>query len=580
MSKDPERERQAEIERLFHEAGELGPTEWAEFVERNCQDRPLREEVLSLLHQESGPIGPILRIGEDVPISADDLTGTVLNDRYRFIRRLGAGGMGQVYLVEDIELDAMVALKRLSPVLRQDPEYRERLKREARRVFELKHEPRVASLFNVFETENAMFLVMEYVEGGTLQERIRQPPLTLSAFFDIAIACCEGLEAAHKRSIIHRDIKPSNILLTLDGKVKIGDFGLARRLRATTADPDATRSELLTAESSMRTWGFVGTPAYAPPEVDIDRGPGRAGEDMELNESSDVFSLGVVFYELLTRLNPFAASSFDHTRRRVHTETPQAIDLYNPNVSPGLGGLDARMLAKDPLDRHQTVTEVLRALERLKAWSVWKPRVLAIAATLLLAVGVTSEPVQHWLGFGTEDVTLAVLPFQTLDGSPDEQAYWHGVAITVADHIATLVPESVSVIPVSDVVRAGTSTPGGALSQLGATRVLSFSRTQDGGVVRVAYELTNTLVGNLVGGGAISAPASDPSAIQERMVGEVVSLLGYSSWPVEAPGTVVPEAEIAFTRGRVYLESFQVEGSLGRAIEEFLVVPVKQTVTY
>ncbi len=173
------------------------------------------------------------------------------------------------------------------------------------------------------------------------------------------------------------------------------------------------------------------------------------------------------------------------------------------------------------------------------------------------------------MGLGTEDVTLAVLPFQALDGSPDEQAYWHGVAITVADQIATLVPESVNVIPVSEVVRAGASTPGDAFSQLGATRALSFSLIEDGGVVRVAYELTNAFDGTLVGGGDISVPASDPSALQERMVEEVVSLLGYSSGPVRQPGTVVPEANIAFTRGRGYLESFQVEGSLGRAIEEF-----------
>jgi tetratricopeptide (TPR) repeat protein/tRNA A-37 threonylcarbamoyl transferase component Bud32 len=265
--------------------------------------------------------------------------------RFRVGERLGKGGMGEVYRAEDTKLKRVVALKRLAPELRADAVYRRHFQQEAERASRFS-DAHVAALYDVLEEQGEIFLVMEYVEGENLRQRMRRR-MSLEQFFEIATQCAEALAAAHQRGIVHCDIKPENIMLTTTGQVKILDFGVAKHL------PRSDQSSTVD-----RAGGMGGTPAYMSPEVLLEQVPdGRA----------DVFSLGVVLYEMLTGQHPFLASSFVATTDRIRSETPAAIRIFNPRVPDGVEALVSRAMAKDPGQRYASAKELLDDLRRVQA---------------------------------------------------------------------------------------------------------------------------------------------------------------------------------------------------------------------
>lgn len=285
----------------------------------------------------------------------EDLTGCKVG-RFVIQSRLGAGGMGEVYYAEDPQLRRPVALKRVARRLGNDPEGRRQILREAQRASALNSEY-IAKVHDVLEERGELFVVMEYVEGETLRQRLRRP-MTLEQFFDIAMQCAEALMAAHQRAIIHCDIKPENIMLTPAGRVKILDFGVAKQL------PRSDQSSTVDRSGSTG-----GTPAYMAPEALLEKLP---------DERSDIFSLGVVLYEMLTLKHPFLASSFVATSERVLHETPTAIRAFNPNVPPVLDAVIMKSMAKSPSQRYASASELLDEL-RLAHAGATPNRLAAIA---------------------------------------------------------------------------------------------------------------------------------------------------------------------------------------------------------
>ena len=294
------------------------------------------------------------------------LTGTIAG-RFVIRERLGAGGMGEVYRADDTKLNRPVALKRIAPRHKQNPEYRAKFRKEAERASIL-YDPHIASIHDVIEVEDEILLVMEYIEGQTLRGTLRQP-YSLPEFLDVAIQCSQGLIAAHSKGIVHRDIKPENIMLSREGQVKICDFGLARQLLPTEKSTVAGN------------WPahLSGTPAYMAPEVLL----GAAGD-----QRVDIFSLGVVFYEMLTGVNPFAGTS-PAVRERV---TP--VSQLNPRVPAKVEQILAKMLAKDPDARCGTLVDVLGALQdvelpaREPSRNAHAALTIAVASIILLVVAV------------------------------------------------------------------------------------------------------------------------------------------------------------------------------------------------
>ena len=268
----------------------------------------------------------------------------LVDNRYRVTKPLGSGGMADVYLAHDDVLDRDVALKVMSGRYASDDEFVERFKREAQSAAALSH-PNIVSIFDRGESEDGTYYIaMEYLSGGTLKDRILTrgalPARTAAA---VALQIAEALKAAHERGVIHRDIKPHNILITDSGDVKVTDFGIAR----------AASSSTMT-----KTGSILGTAHYISPEQAM-------GEPV--GPSSDLYSLGVVLYEMLTGELPYDADTplgiaMKHVNG--HLRPPKEID---PSISEGINAITCRLLAKEPLDRYATDDELIEDLERVVA---------------------------------------------------------------------------------------------------------------------------------------------------------------------------------------------------------------------
>jgi len=316
--------------------------------------------------------------------AGDVSTGTILGAKYRVLGELGRGGMGVVYRAEDLRLKRTVALKFLSPELTREPEARERFVHEAQAASELDH-PNICTVHEIDETEaGQMYIAMAYYKGESLRERIERGPLGVAEAVDITLQLARGLGKAHQRGIIHRDIKPANILLTEDGLVKIVDFGLARLARATRV---------------TRTGTTMGTVAYMSPEQ-------AQGQGMD--QRTDLWSLGVVLYEMLAGQLPFKGEREASVLYSIVHEQPRRLKSLKPEVPPDLERIVQRALEKKPESRYSSAEEMLKDLkgyqESLRIseagplnlrWllrQVRKPRVAIPALIFLLAIGLLS----HW----------------------------------------------------------------------------------------------------------------------------------------------------------------------------------------
>ncbi len=260
---------------------------------------------------------------------------------YKILEKLGEGGMGVVYKAQDIQLQRLVALKFLPPHIADHPDEKARFIHEAQSASALNH-PNVATIYSIEDSSEGLFIAMEYIEGKTVKEIVEKEPPSIKKVLEIAIQVCEGLASAHKKEIIHRDIKSDNIMVTREGQVKIMDFGLAKLKGAT---------KLTQAGSTL------GTVAYMSPEQ-------ASGE--EVDQRSDIFSFGVVLYELLTGKLPFGGEHHAAIIYSILNEEPQPIARYNNKVSTKLEEIISKVLAKDREERYQHIDDLLADLRREK----------------------------------------------------------------------------------------------------------------------------------------------------------------------------------------------------------------------
>jgi len=268
------------------------------------------------------------------------MIGTTIS-HYKVLSPLGQGGMGVVYLAEDTILHRKAVLKFLLPQYLAEPELNARLLREARAAAALNH-PNIITIYEVGEASNQIFIAMEYVEGESLRDLLARKELTFTEVFDLASQICEGLSEAHRAGIVHRDLKPSNILLNKNGRVKIADFGLARLEGATK----------LTVEGAL-----MGTPDYMSPEQ---------AESLPLDQRSDIFALGVILYELITRQLPFRGRDTRAVLRAITEQEPEPLARYKAGGSDGLQRLINRALDKDVETRYQHVEDLLADIKSEK----------------------------------------------------------------------------------------------------------------------------------------------------------------------------------------------------------------------
>jgi beta-lactam-binding protein with PASTA domain/predicted Ser/Thr protein kinase len=299
----------------------------------------------------------------------DTLINTLFDGRYRIVRKLGSGGMANVYLAEDEELGRRVAIKILNDRHASDDSFVERFRREAKNAAGLSH-PNIVSVYDRGEAEGTYYIAMEYLEGRSLKERIvSEGPLPISAAIEVVRQVLRAVGFAHRRGIVHRDIKPHNVLLAQDGpgdgdpRFKVTDFGISR-----------------TAASQMTEAGsIVGTAQYLSPEQ------ARGGA---VDQRSDIYSVGIVLYELLTGKLPFTGETPLEIAMKHLSEVPKPPSSVRPEVPDDLDMIVLRALAKDPEDRFQTAEEMERELARVAGGSGVTAETAEAATAVLSGAGL------------------------------------------------------------------------------------------------------------------------------------------------------------------------------------------------
>ncbi len=366
----------------------------------------------------------------EAAVPLGDLTGRKVG-QYRVLEVLGGGGMGMVYKAEDLKLGRRVALKFLPVDLAGDTIALQRLQREAQTASALNH-PNICTIYDIEEYEGQSFIAMELLEGDTLQARLAASapsPLPLLTLIDIAIQICVGLEAAHSKAIVHRDIKPGNIFLTTQGAVKLLDFGVAK---------------LVAGEESATTRSFENRSGDAEPGVPVGltlpgSAAGTAGymspEQVRreaLDGRSDLFSLGLVLYEMATGQRAFSGETAIAVQDAILTTTPPAVEAVNAAVPRALASVVARALEKDREQRYQTATDMRHALERARAELVqpaarrsrrWLPAVAAIVVIASVSTWLWSRRVSPVTLAANDTIVLAHVTNGTSDRVYDEALY-------------------------------------------------------------------------------------------------------------------------------------------------------------
>ncbi len=284
----------------------------------------------------------------------DPILGKTLS-HFRILSQLGEGGMGVVYKAEDTKLGRPVALKVLPPERVGDEERRLRFLREARTAASISH-PNIAAVYEIDEADGVIFIAMELVEGQTLRSLLETGVPPLSKSLRMAAEMAEALGSAHEANIVHRDLKPENVMIRPDGHVKILDFGLAKLREHASGSPEATRMETLSAEMT-REGRILGTAAYMSPEQ------ARA---QSVDFRSDLFSFGIVLYEMSTGRSPFRGPSVTDTLSSIVRDQPQPMAQITPGVPNELARIVSKCLEKEPRDRYQDTRDLVVDLRRLR----------------------------------------------------------------------------------------------------------------------------------------------------------------------------------------------------------------------
>jgi tetratricopeptide (TPR) repeat protein/predicted Ser/Thr protein kinase len=478
---------------------------------------------------------PIPEDSGATPTDPASAPGQTILGRFRVEKILGHGGMGEVLLAHDTLLNRRVALKRLRSEGGESAEStgrRSAILKEARRVSQLS-DRRIAAIYDVLDLGNDVLIVMEYVDGSTLRERM-SAPLPVGDFWDLATQCVEAVAVAHAHGVIHADIKPENLMLTRDGQVKILDFGIARRAEAQGGSPAPGVTTATTTES--RAAVIAGTPRYMAPEAHYG---GR------IDTRTDIFSLGAVFYELLTARSPFAGPTYEVVLDRVMNTTPEPASDVNRSVGPRLAAVIARMMAKDPAQRYASCGDVMRDLvETRRLGAAASPAVAAAPATdarsrratpwpavataMILAVAGAAWIL--WRGsFGSSlpaERNLAVLAPATPGASEDFSAFALGAIDMLASRLRKHQDRGgFQLASFTESIGEKLASADDARKVQGVNLVLQTSFEQRTDAFHARLDLWDAARGRKIASRTVDASVSQPFAFLDRVHGDAVRML-------------------------------------------------------
>ena len=346
------------IKGVFDAALEIEPAEREQFLDNSCASDPeLRKDVQNLIDsfEEAGSFIEQPAAGEVASLILEPKQTLATGQRfahYEILRHIGSGGMGEVYLAKDTKLDRQVAIKILNEQFSRDKSNLERFIREAKTASGLNH-PNILVIHEIGEEDGSKYIVSEFIEGKTLRGVAEDPSMRISDLLDIATQIVGAMTAAHRANIVHRDLKPENIMIRPDGYVKILDFGLAKLVEQKVVGfEDATARQNQTAKGVI-----LGTVNYMSPEQ-------AKGE--KVDERTDIFSFGVLFYEMIAGRTPFAGDSMSESFANLINKEPQPLSRFSTNVPDELQRISAKTLQKNKDERYQTMKDLLTDLKGLR----------------------------------------------------------------------------------------------------------------------------------------------------------------------------------------------------------------------
>jgi serine/threonine protein kinase len=457
-------------------------------------------------------------------------SGKILG-HYEILSPLGVGGMGEVYRARDLKLARDVALKVLPEVFASNAERLARFQREARAVAALNH-PNIVTIFSVEEFEGLHFMTMELVEGQALDRLIRPGGLPREQIVGICRSLAEALAAAHEKGIIHRDLKPANVMITRDGRVKVLDFGLAKETHHVDAS-DVTRTAAHTQAGAV-----MGTPAYMSPEQVAGR---------PLDHRTDLFSLGIIVYEMATGQRPFQGQSSAELASAVLRDTPSLISEIRADLPSDMARVIRRCMEKDPRRRHQTAREVANELGEVGA-----------------------RPPSDSTATHPEEATpsVAVLPFKNLSADPENEYFSDGLAEEILNALSQVEGLKVAARTSSFSFKGKATEISEIAGKLHVANVLEGSIRRAGNRVRVTVQLVNARNGFHLWSERYDRQMEDIFEVQDEIARAIAERLKVTLASAALRPTVNPEAYELYLKGRHHWHQ-RSPSSLKLAIECF-----------
>jgi serine/threonine protein kinase/tetratricopeptide (TPR) repeat protein len=496
---------------------------------------------------------------------------------YRIVEQLGAGGMGIVFKAHDSRLDRAVALKFLPETMAQEPLALERFRREARAASALNH-PNICTIYDIGDQDGRAFIAMEFLDGETLRSYIHGKALPLEEILKLGIQIAEALDAAHAEGIIHRDIKPANIFVTKRGQAKVLDFGLAKLVPKGVAGADADfGGETLDSTSIV---GIIsGTPSYMSPEQ-------IRGDN--LDPRTDIFSLGLVLYEMATGRQAFSGATGGMIIEVVLTRPPVPARSINPDLPPRLEEIINKALHKDRDHRYQQAADIRADLQRLErgadsGWRVAPQDAASVPMSSTSHLQSTGEQRARNSTAQTHSLrsqrvskiidSLAVLPFENASRDPENEYLSDGIAGSLINILATVPRLRVMAQSTAFRYKGRQIDPQAVGRELNVRAVLTGRMMQSGGSLRIGTELVDVATGSQLWGAQFDRKPGDIFAIQDEISNEISEKLRLKLTRAEKKQlskrqTLDADAYRLYLRGRHYWNRWTEEGFY-KAIEYF-----------
>ena len=556
------------IEEIFLAALEQEPDQVSAFLDAACKgDAVLRREVETLLASdqragrfiEGSTVGLATKIIEDR--QAHSLVGQTIG-HYKISESIGSGGMGEVYLATDIVAGRRAALKLLPLRFTGDAARLKRFQQEARAVVGLNH-PNVLTVYEIGEDHSIHYIASELIEGETLRERLTRGPMRLNEAVDIAIQVASALAAAHEAGIVHRDIKPENIMLRRDGYVKVLDFGIAK-LAEEEVPPTMPREEaLLLVETNLGS--ILGTARYMSPEQAC---------GAHVDSRTDIWSLGVVLYEMVTGHTPFTGDTPQEVMSAILEKEPPPLARYVKRAPAELQQIINKTLRKDCVHRYHNAHELLQALKGLRhkleveveleraaapLWLRWARSPVAVVLALLVAVLALALPFYRYRNLTTTpppEKSIAVLPLENLSAEKENAFFADGIHDELLSNLSKIA--DLKVISRTSVVQYKSGNPRNVREigqQLGVAHVLEGTVQRTGNRVKVSAQLIDARTDAHVWSQTYDRDLVDVFAIQSEIAKTIADQLQAKLSPAEKTAigerpSADPVAYAYYTRAR------------------------------